>query len=81
MDEEIKPNSCSKIVYKMSCMSFIVQKWIIWKSNLSKNTIVKNVSIIDHNYIDVDYMKVKRQKKPYLVLNNLLSENWNNSYD
>jgi len=36
MDEEVKPNSCSKIVYKMSSLSFIVQKWIMWKSNLSK---------------------------------------------
>lgn len=36
-------------------MFFIVQKWIMWKSNLSKNKIVKKVSIIqdERNYINV----------------------------
>lgn len=69
MDEEVKPNSCSKIVYKMSSMSFIVQKWIMWKLNLSKNKIVKKVSIIhdEHNYINVDYMRLKRGKKLTLL--------------
>jgi hypothetical protein len=64
-------------------MSFIVQKWIMWKSNLSKITTLKNVSIVHdkHKYINFDYMRLKSGKKTYLALNNLSSENWNNSCD